>query len=141
MTNKELDEVIAKIEHSNSSNDAYFSIEQYGGGIDECSAKANKPGLELYALQFLKASRGFEEIINDETKNIYPLDDLNNWMEDGEIFIDYIEFTNNNKEVITKENYKETFFEKLIPAFFIAIAILIISLIIIGIITTFKWIF
>lgn len=137
---EELNRIIELLENTNSKEDAYLALHQYGGGTDESFAKANKEGLELFAAQLLKASLESENIINDEKKNIIPLDYDEEWI-DGDIFIQYIEPTNKKGHEAKEGLYKETIFDKLIPIGCIGGLVVIIVSAVVGIISIFKWIF
>ncbi|MGK0387680.1 MAG: hypothetical protein ACI94Y_000406 [Maribacter sp.] len=140
MNKNDLKEIIDKIESSNSTETAFMAIHQYGGGPDESFAKANKEGLELFALQFLKASRDIEEVIENPNQDVIILDYEGDWIE-GEIFIHHIEPINKDRKLIIEENYKETFLDKLIPFGCFLIIGLIVFSIIVGLATIAKWIF
>lgn len=141
MKKEELNKIIESLESSNSIDDAYLALYQYGGGPDESFAKANKEGLELLAVQLLKASRDFEEIVADDEKNVIPLDYEEDWI-DGDIFIQYVEpVDKKGKQIREEESHKETFFDRLVPFGCIGGIILIVISAIIGLISIFKWIF
>ena len=140
MNKEELNRIIELLENSNSKEEAYFAIQEYGGGPNESFIKANKDGLELYAAQLLKASLNSDEIINDEIKNLIPLEYEEGWVE-GEIFIHYVEPIDGKEIDNEKEKYKETFIDKLIPIGCITILLVIIVSAIVGVVSIFKWLF
>lgn len=141
MKKEELNKIIESLESSCSMDDAYIAMYQYGGGPDESFAKANKEGLELLAVQFLKASRDFDEIVNDDEKNVIPLDYEEDWI-DGDIFIQYVEpVDKTGKQIKEEKPQDETFFDRLVPFGCIGGIILIVISAIIGLISIVKWIF
>lgn len=92
-----------------------FGIYQYGGGPNESSIKANKEGLQLFALELLRASGKFNQDTTDNEEKTFSLDYDGNWLDpDSEIHIDFIELTSKMQTAISSEK-KETFADKLIP--------------------------
>jgi hypothetical protein len=140
MKKEELDEIIYKLENSNSPFDAYLAIYQYGGGPDESFAKANKEGLELFAAQLLKASRDFDNVLSDKEKNVIPLSYNEEWI-DGDIFIQYIEPTNKKRELAKEQLYKQPFVDRLVLVGCFAVIILLLISTVIGLISILKLIF
>ena len=65
MNKEELQNIIDKLESENRKEKAYFGIFEYGSGPDESYIKADKQGLELFALEILKAARDSEELLNN----------------------------------------------------------------------------
>ena len=72
MEKEELNKIIKKIENENPKEKAFFGIHSTENG-DEVYIKANKSGLELFAVELLKASRKSNEIIENSEKNVIPL--------------------------------------------------------------------
>lgn len=92
MTKEELQKIIEQFDEEELKRQGIFSILQYGGGSDESFIKANKEGLEMFALELLKSSRDAESIITDKEKNIIPLNYDESWIDEfGDTFIQYIE--------------------------------------------------
>src|SRR5690606_3290806 len=119
-----------------------FSILQYGGGSDESFIKANKEGLEMFALELLKSSRDAENVIADKKKNIIPLNYDESWIDEfGDTFIQYIEPIKEKQEFKSKKDYKQTILDKLVPLGCITAIIVIIISTIVGLITITDWIF
>lgn len=141
LTKEKLNKIIESLESSNLIDDAYLAIYQHGGGPDESFAKANKEGLELFAVELLKASRDFDEIVNDNEKNVIPFDYKGNWIE-GDIFIQYVEPVDKEGKLIREEEpYTETFFDRFIPFGCIGGIILMVIFAIVGLVSILKWIF
>lgn len=122
-------------------DDAFFAMYQYGSGPDESFAKANKEGLELLAAKLLKASRDFDEIVNNDDKDVFLLDFDEDWI-DGDIIIDYVEPVDKNKKEIREvESHQTAFSDRLISFGFLGVIILIVISAFVGLISIFKWIF
>ena len=66
MTNEKLQNIIAQFDEKELKEKALFGILQYGGGPDESFIKANKEGLELFALELLKSASETENILADK---------------------------------------------------------------------------
>ncbi|WP_132706154.1 hypothetical protein [Winogradskyella wandonensis] len=141
MTDEELKKIITELENRNEKEKAYFGFYQYGGGPDESCIKANRKGLELYAVELLKA--GLESETREYEKNKVESVGLNtDWTdENGEFFFDYVELTNKDKKSKDKsfpEN-KETWKDKAFKIGCIGIGILLIGLTIIGFVSVLNW--
>ena len=141
MTTEELQNLIDKFEEEDLKQKGVFGIFQYGGGSDESFIKANKEGLELFALQLLKASKETGRILADKEKNIITLDFDENWIhQDSNTFLQYIEPTAEKQINYPKEEYKTTFADKIMPYGCGLILIIIVISILVGLWTMFKWI-
>lgn len=140
MEESELDKIIESLESSNSKKEAYMSLSQYGGGMDECFAKANKQGLELFASQLLKASKDFKHVVEDPEKRVIPMNYEEEWLENSDVFIQYIEPVNRLGAVPENDTYKESLIDKIIPIGCLTLFILLVISSIIGLITIGSWI-
>lgn len=109
----DLNEIIDKLEKTNSKSDASFGIFQYGGGPDESYIKGNKQGLELFAAELLKASKDAEDIVSDKEKEIIPLEYEEGWI-DGDIFIQYIQPSLEKREGLDEPSNKTSWKDKLL---------------------------
>ena len=135
MKDEELQDIIDKIESANLKEEAYFGIFQYGGGADESFIKANRQGLELFALELLKASK-------EKEKNTYSLDEDEQWIDiDSDTQIDYIKLSNENRIKTKQEKYNETWKDKIIKPVMMIVMLFLLASLLIGIGTIFKWIF
>ena len=142
MEKEELQKIIDRITETNSKDDAYFGIFRYGGGPDESFIRANKQGLELFAVDLLKASRDTEEIISDPSQNAYTLEFEEEWIdEDSETLLQYVEPSIDKRESAKPLPYKENWKDKLIGiGCFTGIIFLAVS-VIVGIVSIFRWIY
>ena len=143
MTKEELQQVINQLTESNLEEEAFFGVLEYGG-TEEHYIKANRQGLELFAAELLKASRDAEQIINISDNNVHLIEwDDDVWLEDSEVFINYIEPSfmkrdqaeNSNKE--GEETWKDSIFKY---GCLMLVALALISMIV-GLITIARWIY
>ena len=139
LTKEELEEIIERLAADNPGDEAFFGILQYGGGADESYIHANKAGLELFAAELLKASKG---IGDPDKEDIYVLElDEDIWL-DGDTIIDYIETSKRGRSESPKVNhdYSETWIDRLIPFGCISLVVIGFILMIIGMIAIVQWI-
>lgn len=89
--NNETKGIIDSINAMTSEDDAFFSVIEHGGGLDESFIKANKDGLRLFAIELLKATLEQKTII-----------DRNNakWIDENGVSPEYIEVINLPKKDI-----------------------------------------
>ena len=143
MNKEELQNIIDKLESENPKEKAYFGIFEYGGGPDESFIKANKQGLELFALEILKAARDTEELLNDDKgESVFPLGFDEDWIDDDcSTYIQYIEPTNEIRTITKREPYVETWTDKTMKFGCISTILIAIVSAIVGIVTIVKWFF
>jgi len=141
MTDEKLKEFITELEKRNEKEKAFFGFHQYGGGPDESCIKANRKGLELYAVELLKAGIESENLEYNENK-VQSIGLDTEWTdENGEFFFDYVELTKKEKELNEKfPEYKDTWKDKVFKVGCIGIGILLVGLILVGLITVITWI-
>lgn len=139
---EELQNIIDKLENENRKENAYFGIFEYGGGPDESYIKANKQGLELFALEILKAARDTEELLNnDKEESIFPLGFDEDWIDnDCSTYIQYVEPTDETRANVKQESYVETWKDKTMKFGCISAILMAIASAIVGIVTIVKWI-
>lgn len=138
MNKEELNHIIEELESNNSNDEAYFAINQYGGGVDESYIQANKAGLELLAAQLLKVSIEFDDpsVVNGGRINSW--DYHQSWL-GGEIFIEYIQPVEKRQEKIATV-YNPNFIQRLLlPIGCFGIAIILVGTFIAGIVTVIGW--
>ncbi|UYW01804.1 hypothetical protein K5I29_02445 [Flavobacterium agricola] len=142
LTKEELQNIIDQFDEEKLKKLGIFGISQYGGGSDESFLRANKEGLELFAIQLLKSARDTEDILSDKEKNIIPLDYNEDWIdENSDTFIQYIEPITDKQKLKDKNDYKTTFADKLIPYGCGLILIILAIATIVGLVTICNWIF
>ncbi len=142
LTKEELQKIIAQFDEDELKRQGIFGISQYGGGSDESFVRANKEGLELFALELLKSAREIESVLSDPEKNIIPFDYDEDWVdENSDTFIQYIEPIADKQKLKPKSEYKSTFVDKLMPFGCGLIAIILVISVVVGLVTVFNWIF
>lgn len=140
MTQEELQNIINQFNEDDLKQKAIFGIFQYGSGSDESYIKANKEGLEFFALQMLRASIDTDNILSDEKKNIITFDYTDNWIDDNsDTLIQYIE-PRSDTQTKRIEDTKLSFFDKLIPYGCFLVLIIGLIVFIIGIIKIYEWV-
>lgn len=142
LTKEELERIIDQFDEDELKRQGIFGISQYGGGSDESFIKANKEGLELFALELLKSAIEIENVLSDPEKNIIPFDYDDDWMdENSDTFIQYVEPIADKQKLKPKSEYKSTFVDKLMPFGCGLIAIILVIFVGVGLVTVFNWIF
>ena len=140
MNRKELELFISKLEGSENFEEAYFGIFQYGGASEESFLKVNKEGLEVLAIQLLKARLDFE---NNEKETIGFEKDLMDDM--SNTYIDYIECISKTKSEIEFDSdsfvYKSTLRDKFFELGCLGLIIIGALIFISGVSTIIKWLF
>jgi hypothetical protein len=142
LTKEQLKDFFSKLESENSKDIALFEINQYGGGPDESFVKANKEGLQLFALELLKASLRAEELATATEKKVIHFE-YEEMLANSDIGIHYIEPTlekrkNDERNPTPKE---DTWKDKLTKAGCITVALLLIIATGVGLIEMVRWLF
>jgi len=140
LNKEELQKIIEQLESTNSKDEAYIGIFQGGEEPHDLFVKANRQGLELYAVQLLKASRDSEEVINDTKRKFIYLDDNDEWIQ-GDMFIQYIEPNLEKREFVKFEENKKHWFGWIFGAGCLALVLLIVISFFVGLGTIWNWIF
>mgnify|MGYP001164250915 FL=1 len=142
LTKEELQNIIDQFDEEDLKRHGIFGISQYGGGSDESFIRANKEGLELFALELLKSARDTEAILSDTEKRLIPLDYDENWVdENSDTFIQYVEPIADKQKLRPKSENKSTFKGKLMPYGCGLVAMILVVALIVGLVTLVKWIF
>lgn len=142
MRQEELQKIIGQFDEENLRKKGIFGIYQYGGGSDESFIRANKEGIELFAVELLKSAKDVEDPLSDTTKNIIPIEYDENWInENSDTFIHYIEPIAYKQELKIKNEYKPNFLERLLPYGCGFVLLVLLIFIIIGFSTVLNWIF
>ncbi len=140
MTNEELNKLIEQFDENALKQKGIFGILQFGGGGDESFIRANKEGLELFALQLLKSAKETETTLNHPEKTIITIDINEDWIDEkGDIFIHYIEPIADKQKAKPKEDYKGTVADKLVVLGCGLVVITLIVSVLVGLVTIFKW--
>jgi len=142
MNEEELQNIINKFEETELKKQAIWGIFRYRGDFDESFIKANKEGLELFALELLKASLESNKIIEDKKDKVIPLDYYGDWIsEDADAYLKYIQLIDEKQPLKPEIEYKTTLADKLIPYLFITFLIILIVALLIGLGRMISWIF
>lgn len=142
MTKEELQKIIEQFDEEELKQQGIFGIATYGGDSDESFIRANKEGLELFALQLLKSARDIETILSDKTKRSIPFDHHENWVdENSDTFIHYIEPLADKQKLNPKLDYKTSFVDRLSLFGCGLIGIILIISLLVGLVVIFKWLF
>ena len=136
MTNEELTDIINRLEDASDKQTAYLAIHQPNHHPNESYIEANEEGLRLLASSIIQASLDLRNLT--EEKKFVELQVDEDWMYDGDVFIEYIEPYSGKKE---KEIYIQTWPDKLMPIGCVTALIILISSIIVGLYTIATWIF
>ena|SRR6218665_2223040 len=142
LTKEELQKIIEQFDEDELKKQGVFGIYQYGGDSDQSFVRANKEGLELFALQLLKSARDAENLLASTKKNIIPFDYEETWVdESSDTFIQYIEAIADKQKLKPKSEYKSTFTDKLIPYGCGLVLIILVIAVIVGLGTLYNWLF
>ncbi|MBK7127838.1 MAG: hypothetical protein IPM74_14625 [Crocinitomicaceae bacterium] len=138
MNKDELQKIIDQLESSNSKEDAYFGIFDFGHESGESFVKANKEGLELFATELLKASRDADEIVADEKKKIINVEYNAAWI-DGDTLIQYVQPSIEKRVNAKFEPPKQTWLGRIAGAGCLALILIAVAAFAIGLFTMFSW--
>lgn len=139
-TKGELQNRIDQFDEDQLKENGVFGIFTYGGDSSENYIKANKDGLELYALRLLKTLRDLEDTLPDNNENDIWFD-KENWIdENSEVFINYVEqIVDKQKDIEDEQNTK--FSDNLALYGCIFILMFLLFSILVGVSTMFGWFF
>ena len=142
MTNEELQKSIDYINEQDLKGLATFGIFAIGDNWDEIAIKANKEGLQLFALQLLKASQQTKNVLLDKENDIIRLDSNAEWINpESDIKIFYVEQVDKTHKEEKVDNKKETFTDKSMKYGCIGILILLVIAMFVGLWTLGKLLF
>lgn len=141
MKPEELQHIIDQFDEDELKSQGIFGIYQYGGAADESYIRANKAGLELVALELLKASKEAENIqVNGGENSI--LTDHEDWFDEySTTHFQYIELITHKQKNKPKEVPKESLANSFYIFCFFLIFILLLAAIFIGLSTIIMWFF
>ena len=142
MKKEELQNVIDKLENACPNEKAYFGIFMYGGDPTESYIKANKEGLELFALEILKVAQDSEKLLkSDKDTSVFPEGFKEDWIDnESSTFIQYVELTNEIRANV-EEPYSETWNDLAMKFGCIGGILIAIISFIVGFVTVLKWLF
>lgn len=140
LTKEELQKIIDQFDEETLKQQGIFGISTLREDSDIGFIRANKEGLELFALELLKSARDSEDILSDTEKSTIPLDYRESWIdENSKIFIHYVEPIADKQKLQPREEYKSTFTDQLMPYGCGLILILLVISTIVGFVTITKW--
>lgn len=140
MTKEELQKIIDLFDEEKLKREAIFGIHTADGGYHESYVQANQEGLELFALQLLKAARDTGDTLADNENSVIPLSPEEDWMDDSSsTVITHIEPIAWKQDAQPKMEYKEALFDKLVPYGCGLIMIILAMAAIVGLVTIYKW--
>ena len=143
LTKEDLQKIIDQFDEAQLKREGIFGISQYDEGTDDSYIRANKEGLELFALELLKVVRDTDTTLSDTEKTIIiPFDYDENWIdENSDIFIQHIELITSKQKSKPKSEHKSSLADKLMPyGCGLALLLLLVSAII-GLWTLYTWLF
>ncbi len=142
LTKEELQKIIDQFDEDELKCHGIFGISQYGGGSDESFIRANQEGLELFALELLKAAKETDNVLSDPEKKVIPFNYDEDWVdENSDTFIQNIELIADKQKLKPKSEYKSTFVDKLVPLGCGLIVITLLISVVLGFVTMFNWLF
>lgn len=140
LTKEELQKIIDQFDEATLKQQAVFAISQHVEDLDQGFIRANKEGLELFALELLKSARYSEDVLSDPERSIIPFDCNENWIdENSDVFIHYVEPIADKQKLQPREKYKPTLTDELMPYGCGLILILLVISTIVGLLTITKW--
>ncbi len=138
MEERLLQDIIDRLESTNSINDAYWGLFEYdGAGIN---IEANRQGLELFAARLLRASKNARQIVSGKGKNTILLDHQEEWI-DGELVIRGIKPILKNRDQIFREFPQRNWKDKIFEFGCLMGIILFIIFFVIGVASSIQWVF
>ena len=136
---KEIRNLIENLRSPKNYDEAYIGYFQYGGGPTEGFIRANRQGLELHAAELLEASLETENLLGDERKDTFGLDEGISDKE-SDFFFDYVQLTDMVRNQINPYEYdEETFQDKVIKIGCIGLGLIIIGLTVVGLVKVIDW--
>ncbi len=140
MTNHQTAHFIQQFNEEELKQKATFAILPLDTRMEACYIKANREGLELFAIQLLKASGKIDDSVKGGPESIITLNHDEPWIENhSEISLQYIQPVFEKEELPVTENKKPTIADKITPVGCIAVLIFLVIATITGIVTIFRW--
>jgi hypothetical protein len=142
MLSKEaLQNIIDQFDEDELKRRAIFGISSIDGA-SECSIRANKEGLEIFALELLKSARESDEVLSASGEKIIWLDRYADWLdENSDIVINYIEPIGDNQKLQPKTVHKKKLIDKVLPYGCGCIGAFLLISLLVGLISIFEWLF
>lgn len=142
MTNEELQSIIEQFDETKLKQQGIFGVYQFGGGPDESYIRANKEGLELFALELLKAATGKNVRLSNELKNIVDFCIDEEWIDENcDTLLYYVELTPDKQKPKPKINHQGTLGNRFAVFGCILTVIVLVIASIMGLGTILDWLF
>jgi len=142
VTKEDLQKIIEQFNQEDLERQGVFGVFQYGGGSDESFIRANKEGLELFALELLKSARDADEIIESNEKSVIPFDYEEEWIdENSDTFIQYVQPISDRQMAKQVSEHHPTIVDKLMPYGCGLLLLILVILICIGLGSIYHWFF
>jgi hypothetical protein len=142
LTKEDLQKIIDQFDEEELKRLGIFGISDNGHGSDESFIRANKEGLELFALRLIESARDIENVLNNSEKNIIPFNYWEDWIDqNSSTIIHYIEPIVEKQKLEPRTESKSTFFDKLMPFGCGLIVIVLLISLIVGLFTITNWLF
>jgi len=126
-----LRELIVSLQANVEADDAILQFWENGRHENDYSIRANGQGLQIMALEPLKAAAKFPETLSEETNEAIQLEDTSFFI-DGDVLPYYVEPTMQRRQRQPQTPHKPGLSGKLIPAGCISVAILLLVAMVIG---------
>jgi len=136
MENKKISDFADELESTIQPSNIFIKIIQHGGGPDESHIRANRAGYLHLASQFLRAAIAPYKV--NDYPDIVDVDASSLIDEDSDIFFQRLE---RSESIESPQGYELSFLDKLISIGWVAFAILLFAMLIIGIGTVIRWFF
>ena len=116
MTIEALEKIINEFDKEELKKQAIFGLYTYGGVTEESFIKANKEGLELFALELLTSAKNSENLLKNDKDKTISLENCEEWIDqDSTIYLNYIEVIEGERKKIINDEDKSTILDMFMP--------------------------
>jgi hypothetical protein len=142
MERSEINNFIEKLKKSNLDKNAYLGIFSENDYSEESYVKANKAGLELLAAKILQASIDFDGYVGNSQNFNLGVNNSEAWFDENSHFlINYVKPVEGKEKIEDEKEVQKKWYEDLISAGCILVAIFLVSACLLGVYTIIKWLF
>jgi hypothetical protein len=121
--------LVGLIRSTEDPQEAYWSVQQYGGAVDESYIKANRAGVLLFAADLLEAGIGTVEPRGKANHVLNTVD------QSGEVGLDYIELVEKNGNSPTANKEPRTVWGMIALVLWVAVILFVLACLIVGFMT------
>jgi len=140
VTKEELQKIIDQFDEEKLKKEGIFGILHADSDYYESYVRANQEGLELFAIELLKAARDTADALAESERSVIPLRHEEAWIDDrSNSVIQYVEPIAYKQGTEPEMDYKESLFDKLVPYGCGLIMIILAIAAIVGLVTIYKW--